>query len=204
MIIIKASSINEAVRSCFHKLYQEKIRPFDQDLYRESPLLLQICWQKTHVLHVSILNNQFQFDKNYKIISDSDRTINKVISHYQTKLLDSNKLNLLIRAMKNKPSSRRLVLDIWQNENDINSMDEVPCVIYFWFRIVSNALEMHTHMRANDGFKKFWLNLEIFSAIHDHVARTIDKQVGQYLHIVDSFHFYSKNKKEIGTLIKIL
>ena len=71
---------------------------------------------------------------------------------------------------------------------DLNHKAE--CLIYLMFRRCLGRLDLHVHMRANDGASKALLNFHIFAAIHKFVAGELGEEVGLYYHCSDSYHLY--------------
>jgi thymidylate synthase len=65
-----------------------------------------------------------------------------------------------------------------------------------WFRVYNDRLVMACHMRSNDAFKASYMNMYAFTELHKRIAERLSERlgreiaVGQYNHMVDSFHIY--------------
>lgn len=205
IITVNSSGVGDAFRKCFKKLYEADAPSSDPDLIKESPLVLTINNINRDNLSIIVDNNQLKHaNADKELISDSPETIQKVIKHYNEELFETGRVEWLVKYLKHVPNSRRSLVDVWQDQSDSNLGKDNPCVIYFWFRLNRQSLAMHTHMRANDAFRKFMLNLEIFLALQKYLATKLSYKIGRYLHFVDSFHFYKFNQQEIDELYKNL
>ena len=94
----------------------------------------------------------------------------------------------------------QIVYDFSINHKDhaivANNIVSHNCLQRLWFRIIDNKLIMSAHMRSNDAFKACFMNMFAFTEIQKYIAKEVSKKlgreiiVGQYNHIVDSFHIY--------------
>lgn len=202
MIVISAKDIEDAFEQAFIRLYDLPEMSSDPNLIKEAPLVLTMDSVRSN-LKVEVVNGKIGIIDNF-LVTDSSNTSKLVIDHYNTELFRSGKVEWLVNLLKKYPSSKRAIINIWNDPKDSIPGKDSPCVIYFWFRIEHSFLELHTHMRANDAFRKFMLNLEIFIALHRYIAAEINYTVGRYVHIVDSFHFYKMNTNMILKQVKLL
>jgi len=195
IITVDGYSVDDAFSKAFRNLYEENHATTDPDLIKESPLVLSIDNNKEDSLIIKVINQKFCLkDDLGSLISDSKSTIDKVLNHYNNELFKSGKVAWLVDYMNTNPHSRRIIMNIWQDQTDSKPDKDSPCVVYFWYRIISGSLHLHTHMRANDAFRKFMLNLEIFVSLQKYIAELTNNKLGKYVHFVDSFHFYKFNE----------
>lgn len=202
IITVQSTTIKDAFIESFKKLYETEAITSDPDLVKELPLILIIRNREfNEEPAIVVKNNKFVLKSSHKdLISDSRTTVQKVMCHYNSELFDSGKVDWVIKYMKGNKHSRRAIINIWQDQVDSQIGKDSPCVIYFWFRKIHGSLNMHTHMRANDAFRKFMLNLEIFLSLQKLIAKKTGTKPGEYLHFVDSFHFYKFNQRQINKL----
>lgn len=69
---------------------------------------------------------------------------------------------------------------------------------------LGQTLDMNCHMRANNAYKILLMDLHVETNLHEYVSRKLGLEKGTYHHIVDTLHFYHREKKEIDNLYKKL
>ena len=115
------------------------------------------------------------------------RLIKKEFEHCQSLL--GPKIRELIKYLKDNPFSKRAIINVWSDsQKELKSNAE--CLIYIMFRKTNNGLDMDVHMIANDASSKALLNFHIFAAIHGFISGELNENIGEYRHLVDSYHIY--------------
>ncbi len=120
-----------------------------------------------------------------------------------------NQLEYVIQALCETPYTRRAQCVLWKPWTDAG-YEHPACLQRLWFRIYEDRLVMAAHMRSNDAFKAAFMNMYAFTDLQRYVAERIserlgrDIQVGQYHHIVDSFHIYGSYFLEFEGFLKSL
>lgn len=211
MITINSEDISQGWEKSFIKLYEQGILSNDSKIFKDSTLVLTIknpiSGNKTN--NFFPMNQELIKEYNQFIISGGDRN-NVLEEHalYHERIMQfsdkiNNQLNYVIETLKKKPYSKRAQISFWDpNIDQINQ--KVPCIQIIWFRIENQNLVMHVHMRANDGYKKLLMNLNICSEIMKYVKKHLNINEGHYIHFVDSFHFYNEDKNQITELYQRL
>ena len=106
-----------------------------------------------------------------------------------------DQLQYVVEALSEIPYSRRAQVVVWKAWEDAGIHDPA-CLQRLWFRIFDDKLVLAAHMRSNDAFKAAFMNMYALTDLQRAVAERISQevgrtiQVGQYNHIVDSFHIY--------------
>ena len=100
-----------------------------------------------------------------------------------------------IKMLKNCGFTRRAQAVTWKVWEDLNINDS-PCLQRLWFRVQNGKLNMNIHMRSNDSFKAAFMNMYAFVELQKWVADQVGVEIGEYIHIVDSFHIYGSYFKE--------
>ena len=100
-----------------------------------------------------------------------------------------------IKMLKNCGFTRRAQAVTWKVWEDLNINDS-PCLQRLWFRVQNGKLNMNIHMRSNDSFKAAFMNIYAFVELQKWVADQVGVEIGEYIHIVDSFHIYGSYFKE--------
>ena len=106
-----------------------------------------------------------------------------------------NQLDFVVWQLHEAPHSRRAQAVVWKVWEDAG--DEYPaCLQRLWFRVFEDRLLMAAHMRSNDAFKAAFMNMYAFTGLQRAMAKRVGERlgrrilVGQYNHVVDSFHIY--------------
>ena len=106
-----------------------------------------------------------------------------------------NQIAAAIEKLKQVPYTRRAQAVTWQVWNDMNIGDPT-CLQRLWFRISDGKLHMNIHIRSNDAFKAAFMNMFAFTELQAMMAREIGVEVGEYMHLADSFHIYGSYFEE--------
>lgn len=199
MLQIKEQTPLNLFLKAFIEVYKLKTFQFDPKNYKDTSAVLSLIDYKLDP-GVFLKDNSFysNFDYN-KYIIDGKQQMRIEIDHYNKEFIESGKIKSLINLFHNDSFTKRGVISLWDNFYlDINN--SFPCIIYIWFRRDGKVLHMNCHMRANDAYKIFLMDLHIATSIHTYVSKKLKLRRGNYHHFVDSFHFYKKDKKEINQL----
>lgn len=118
-----------------------------------------------------------------------------------------NQLDYVVDALANAPHTRRAQISIWKCWEDAGIHDPA-CLQRMWFRIYGDHLVMSCHMRSNDAFKASYMNMYAFTDLQRLVAERVSERlgreikVGQYNHIVDSYHIYGSYFEEMERFLQ--
>lgn len=91
--------------------------------------------------------------------------------------------------LRETPHTRRAQAVTWQAWQDVGIHDPA-CLQRLWFRIDQGRLNLVIHIRSNDAFKAAFMNMYAFTELQRMVAREVGVDVGEYVHVADSFHIY--------------
>lgn len=120
-----------------------------------------------------------------------------------------NQLDYVIDALAQAPHTRRAQISIWKCWEDAGIHDPA-CLQRMWFRVFNGRLVMSCHMRSNDAFKASYMNMYAFTELQRVVAERLSERlgreiaVGQYNHIVDSYHIYGSYFEEMKAFLRTL
>lgn len=124
-----------------------------------------------------------------------------------------NQIQYVIDTLSETPFSRRAQVVLWKAWDD-DGIDHPACLQRLWFRIYNcpqtgaEKLVLSANMRSNDAFKAAYMNMFAFTDLQRYVAEKISEQtgreigVGQYNHVVDSFHIYGSYFSEFEGFLK--
>jgi thymidylate synthase len=109
---------------------------------------------------------------------------------------DINQIENILGLLKEKPSSRRAVIQLFNAEDLTGSCMEIPCTCTLQFVVRDNKLHLLTNMRSNDAFVGLPHDVFAFTMLQEIVARSLGVELGSYRHAVGSMHLYDLNTKD--------
>lgn len=147
-------------------------------------------------------SNQLKFIKYYlktygKYSDDSHTLYGAYGKRLFNKDGEINQVELVINKLKENPSTRQAVMQIYDARDlSVNSKD-IPCTCTLQFVIRENRLHLFTTMRSNDAFVGFVHDVFAFTMIQEIIARILNVELGYYNHFVSSMHLYDNNNCKI-------
>lgn len=123
---------------------------------------------------------------------------------YGKRLFDWNGINQIeniINRLKDKPESRKAVVQIFDRNDIIELFNDVACTCSLQFMVRENKLHLITYMRSNDACLGLPHDIFCFTMIQEIVARTIGVELGVYKHVVGSLHVYTKDIETVNAYI---
>lgn len=154
---------------------------------------------------------------NMKNYSDDGETLNGAYGYRWTKAKwcpgyglaweRSNQLDVIVKHLKEKPNSRRAVLQMWNVEDDllkIDSSKDVCCNLSVLFSIrqahgetndyPGKFLDMTVTNRSNDlVWGMLGANYVHFSFLQEYLAARLGAEVGRYTQFSNNLHVYTEN-----------
>lgn len=118
-----------------------------------------------------------------------------------------DQLEKAYETLKYNSNSRQVVLDIWKPDIDlpkhdgVANNDDIPCNICSMLKIRNGKLYWTQVMRSNDIFLGLPYNILQFTSLQEIFAGWLDIEVGEYMHISDSMHFYVNNEMQLQNKI---
>lgn len=110
-----------------------------------------------------------------------------------------DQLPIIIDQLKRKPESRRVVLQMWNVEDDLLKIDEtkdVCCNTNCYFEIEAGKLNMTVCNRSNDlVWGMLGANVVHFSFLQEYLAAQIGVSVGVYHQFTNNLHVYTERFK---------
>lgn len=103
-----------------------------------------------------------------------------------------NQVENVLELLRNKPNSRRAVIQLFDARDIDNSFLEIPCTCSLQFLLRRGELDMLVHMRSNDAYLGFSHDVFAFTMIQEIVARSLNADLGRYYHFVGSMHLYDE------------
>ncbi len=116
--------------------------------------------------------------------------------------LNKSQFGLVYDKLKEDPSSRQAVSIIWDPWRDYEKTKDVPCTVGFIFTIRDNKLNMTTIMRSNDIVLGTTYDVFAFTIFQEFLARKLHVDLGEYVHLANSFHVYETHYEQAWEMIK--
>ncbi|RZS35451.1 thymidylate synthase [Corticibacter populi] len=99
----------------------------------------------------------------------------------------------VIKLLKEKPSSRRAVIQLFDATDLLKPYKSIPCTCTLQFMARDDRLHMFVSMRSNDAFLGLPHDVFSFTMLQELVARSVGMEVGEYKHCAGSLHLYKKH-----------
>ena len=99
-----------------------------------------------------------------------------------------------LKELLHKPDTRRAVISIYRHEDQKNLYD-FPCTCILQFLPRNGKLHAIAYMRSNDIFIGFPHDVFAFTFIQEWLACCSGLKLGEYIHMVGSFHLYADDRE---------
>lgn len=129
----------------------------------------------------------------YREESEDGKTVH---GGYGPRIFDQrgiNQLQNVMQLLKNRPSSRRAVIQLFNAEDIASVFKEIPCTTTLQFLVRDSKLELLVTMRSNDAYLGLPHDVFCFSMLQEIVATTLGLPLGSYRHFAASMHMYTKH-----------
>lgn len=116
--------------------------------------------------------------------------------HRLRKTNDIDQLYQAYTALKHNPKTRQVVLQIWHSQLDLPRTNgqprapDIPCNLMAILKLRDGRLHWTQVMRSNDLYLGTPHNFFQFTCLQEIMAGWLDVNVGNYIHIADSLHYY--------------
>lgn len=154
----------------------------------------ELLWYLTRDNQLDFIS---RYVSRYKDETEDGKTI---FGGYGPRLFAQRKINQIenvIRLLKDKSSSRRATIQIFNAEDiDGDRHQEIPCTTTFQFLVRDERLHMITTMRSNDAYLGLPHDVFCFTMLQELIASALHIEVASYFHFVGSMHLYTANISE--------
>jgi thymidylate synthase len=132
---------------------------------------------------------------------NDDGSINSNYGQYIFAKKPSQKMSQfenVIKGLTEDKDSRRASITILSRDHLLSNTKDLPCTYSLNFRIRDDKLNMSVHMRSQDAVFGMGNDAPCFSFIHEMIYGALtaiyqDLVMGEYYHVVDSFHVYERH-----------
>lgn len=178
------------------------------DLSKEFPIstLRYTNWKNAidEILWIFVKQSNNVEDLNSKIWdqwADESGTIGKAYGYQIGKknryIIDGkevwmNQIDKVIYDIKNNPSSRRIMTNIY-NFEDLSEMNLYPCAYGLTFSVKDGKLNAMLNQRSQDTLVANNWNVVQYAALTHMIAQVCDLEVGEFVHVIADMHIYDRH-----------
>lgn len=101
-----------------------------------------------------------------------------------------DQLHRICQVLREKPNSRRAVVQLFQAIDSDPRHKEAPCTCSLQFVLRNGSLDLMVHMRSNDAFMGLPHDVFAFTMLQELIASDLEVELGTYKHCVGSLHLY--------------
>lgn len=112
-----------------------------------------------------------------------------------------DQIQFVIDELTRNSDSRRAVIDIRDNKQDMYSTDPA-CLQHIQYLIRGDALHCKVLFRSNDACKATFMNAFALIMLQKRIADKLGIKVGSYTHRANSFHCYERDFDLLDAYIK--
>jgi thymidylate synthase len=157
----------------------------------------QLCWYLAKSNDLAFIS---YYLKQYEEYADGD----VIYGGYGPRLFNWGGLNQvanITRLLKQKPTTRRAVVQIFDANDIVAEPEEIPCTCTLQFMVRSKKLHMFVSMRSNDVLWGLPHDLFCFTMLQEIIARDLGVEIGTYKHAAGSLHLYDDKMEEVKSFL---
>lgn len=113
-----------------------------------------------------------------------------------------NQIDSIISRLKEKPDTRRAVIQLFNAEDLEKDYYDIPCTCTMQFMVRRKFLHMFTSMRSNDAYKGLPHDIFTFTMLQELIAKSLDVRLGRYKHAAGSLHLYDTDLDRAKTYLQ--
>ncbi|MCY9757680.1 thymidylate synthase [Paenibacillus alvei] len=114
-------------------------------------------------------------------------------------------MNKLLKGLVEDPFGRRHIINLWQEQDFIDSEGLLPCAFMTIFSVVKHKDEMYLDMtlvqRSSDYLVAGHINKMQYVAFQMMVAKHCGYKVGKFCHFVQNLHIYDRHVEQANRLL---
>ena len=103
--------------------------------------------------------------------------------------------------LKQRPTSRRAVIQLFDAEDIASPHKEVPCTTTMQFFQRAERLHMSVTLRSNDAYKGLPHDIFCFTMLQEMIARRLGIELGEYYQYVGSMHVYMNDLAALASYV---
>lgn len=110
-------------------------------------------------------------------------------------------MSAVVQRLEADPDTRQAIAVIYDGSDGARPTSrDYPCTLSLHFLVRDEKLCLATTMRSNDAWLGFPYDLFQFTQLQCSVAQVLNREVGDYTHLANSFHVYEPNFDNVDQL----
>lgn len=144
-------------------------------------------------------DNRLEFIEQYipRYRDESEDEGNSVYGGYGPRLFNQrgcDQIRNVIALLRDRPSSRRAVVQLFNAEDIAEPHREIPCTTTLQFFRRDDRVHAIATLRSNDAYLGLPHDVFCFTMLQEIVARSLGCEIGVYRHFAGSMHIYDKHR----------
>lgn len=166
---------------------------------RAVSAVAELCWYLRGTNDVQPI--AFYISK-YQAEAEDDGTVH---GGYGPRLFGSEsgaRFAAVLDLLRTNPESRRAVVQIFDHQDIAGERRrDVPCTCTLQFLLRGDLLNLVVNMRSNDVYLGLPHDVFTFTMLQELAARTLDVELGRYVHTVGSLHLYEPHRPGVSEFL---
>lgn len=168
--------------------------------------LAEVIWIMTGRNDSAFLN---YFNSSLPKFAGKGSTYHGAYGYRLRRQLGVDQLDRAYNALKYKPESRQVVLQIWNGEIDlprvrgIEAAADIPCNLVSMLKVRGGRLEWTQILRSNDVYRGLPYNFVQFTTMQEIMAGWLGLKLGSYNQVSDSLHVYNNDMSNVRESLKV-
>lgn len=113
-----------------------------------------------------------------------------------------NQIQNVINNLKINSNSRRAVIQLFEAKDIEKHYLEIPCTTNLQFLVREDQVHLIVSMRSNDAYKGLPHDIFCFTMLQEIIARSLNREIGNYRHFVGSMHLYRQDREKAEQYLK--
>lgn len=197
MISINENDFYQSIKGAY-TLISAAYKSSDPDIYAEDTAIFSFDAGYTDPGLVKETNGRLEcyVDRTLYFPYNNSLKVEAENIYWSEKFIDDGYINRAVNHLRDAPLSRSCLYNFWNNEDFDNANPKGNCITQIYLRMRGDALEMHSHIRANDVHRCLFMDLAFLMYAHTTIAEKLHMPKGAFVHFVDSLHIYNKSLNE--------
>lgn len=138
----------------------------------------------------------------YEREADEDGTIHGAYGPRLFAMRDMiDQIGSVTALLKQRPQSRRAVIQLFNAEDIASGHKEVPCTTTMQFFLREGRLHMAATLRSNDAYKGLPHDVFCLTMLQEMMACRLQVELGEYFQFVGSMHVYTNDLEKLPAYI---
>jgi thymidylate synthase len=146
-----------------------------------------------------------EFTKIWDVFTNPADVVTVAYGYRWRKHFGRDQLGLLMKHLKEDPTSRHGVIITWDPAGDglgVTNRKNVPCPYSFTVNIIGGRLNLHNIVRSNDMVLGFPSDVAGFALLQLMLAQKLGVKPGVYSHSISNAHIYDNQYSAVKEMLK--